>query len=791
MLQASEPLSPESAATQETSFRELAHWAIGILRRQLLVIALIGAMGTSLGVFYVRIAPSTYTAESRIAIDPRRVQLFPKATFSEGQIDTPALDSEIVLAQSEPVVLSVVNSLGLAKDPEFLKSKPPGVLGALLGFASHLFSLIKPTKPLSESEATKVAVTVLSKNLVVFRVGGSYNLSIQYQSANPERAVQIANAIVETYIAEQLEGKYEPTRRATQWLEGRIEELNQKLKTAERLVVDFKKNNDMITVDGRLVNEQRITELTTQLAIAQTRTTEAKARLDRLETVIRDNSTRAQMGTVADTLMDVTGQREAVEIGVRDTLNSGIVTQLRTRYLELVNREASWSRKYGANHGSVVNLRDEIRQIQSSFLAELKRLRETYISAYEVVKQEEQSLEKRLAEAVSRSQPINQAQVTLLELESNAKNLRTMYDNFQQRYADSLQQQVFPISDARITARAALPLEKSGPKIALILVMVSAGGLGFGVAVGILRELMDGSFYTKEQVESALQTPCIAVVPSLKGDNSYNGPTLMGSPKPMLSFDRGLDAGLNDQRTISRGPDICWAVLNSPFCRFAEGIRSIKLAVDLNRSAVNSKKVIGFISSLPHEGKSTIAASLALLMAQASARVILVDCDLRNPSLSRRLAPNADHGILEVTAGRTTLKNALWTDQSTNLTFLPAVTNNPRICSSDILSADATGKLFENLRSRYDYVLVDLTPLMPIVDARATTAFVDCYVCVIEWGRTTTDAVKHAFRDAHNISENMLGIVLNKADINRLRRYYPTGESYYRNKHYGQYGFTE
>src|SRR5215510_1278120 len=171
MLQPTEPLSLESAATQETSFRELAHWAIGIVRRQLLVIALIGALGASLGVFYVRTAPFTYTAESRIAIDPRRVQLFPKATFSEGQIDGTALESEIVLAQSEPVVLSVVNSLGLAKDPEFLKS--PGVLGALLGFASHLFSLIKPTKPLSEPEATKVAVRVLSKNLWVSRVGGS------------------------------------------------------------------------------------------------------------------------------------------------------------------------------------------------------------------------------------------------------------------------------------------------------------------------------------------------------------------------------------------------------------------------------------------------------------------------------------------------------------------------------------------------------------------------------------------------------------------------------------------
>src|ERR1700730_439697 len=712
MLQASEPLSLESAAMQETSIRESAHWAIGIVRRQVLVIALIGAVGTSLGAFYALIAPSTYTAESRIVIDPRRVLLFPKATFSEGQIDGPALDSEIELVKSDPVVLSVINGLGLAKDPEFLKS--PGVLGALLGFASHLFPVVKPTNLLSESEATRVALTVVSKNLLVFRVGFSYNLSIQYRSGNPERAVQIANAIAEAYIAKQLEVKYEPTKRASQWLEGRIKELNEKQKLAERLVLDFKKSHNMITADGKLVNEQMIADLSSRISSAKGRVSEAKARLDRIEMILLDN---AQMGTVADTLTKQTGATLA------DTLNSTVASQLRTRYLELVNREANWSRKYGANHLAVANLREQIHEIRGSFLDEMKRLRDTYLNTYEVVKLEEQDLTKRLDDIVLRSQPINQAQATLLDPESNAKSLRTMYDDFSQRYADSLQQQSFPISDASITTRADLPLEKSGPRKAFILVIAAAGGLVFGVAVGFLRELMDGSFHTTEQVERALQTPCIAVVPS---QNSDKGPTLMGNPKPMLSFDRGLGAGLNDQRTISRDPDICWAVLNWPFSRFAEAIRSIKLAVDLNGGAVNSKKVIGFTSSLPQEGKSTIAASLALHMAQAGARGILVDCDLRNPSLSRKLAPNTDHGILDVITGRMTLEEAVWTDQSTNLMFLPAVTNNRLRHSSDILSADATRKLFENLQSRYDYVLVDLAPLMPIVDTRATRAFVDC-----------------------------------------------------------------
>src|SRR5262249_38010592 len=156
-------------------------------------------------------------------------------------------------------------------------------------------------------------------------------------------------------------------------------------------------------------------------------------------------------GTVADTLIKQTGATLA------DTLNSQVASQLRNRYLELVNREASWSRKYGANHGAVVNLRSEIREIEGNFLDELKRLSDTYLNTYKVVKLEEQDLEKRLDDAVSRSQPLNQAQITLLDLESNAKNLRTMYDDFRQRYADSLQQQSFPISDSSITTRAALP----------------------------------------------------------------------------------------------------------------------------------------------------------------------------------------------------------------------------------------------------------------------------------------------------------------------------------------------
>jgi succinoglycan biosynthesis transport protein ExoP len=510
-----------------------------------------------------------------------------------------------------------------------------------------------------------------------------------------------------------------------------------------------------------------MSEITSQIADAHKNTSEAKARLDRIDAVIREDNFDPNAA-------------------VADSLNNPIITHLRTRYLEFVNREANYSRKYGANHLAVVNLRNQIRDLRKSILEELKRIRQSYLSDHEIAKQKEEGLEKRLAEVVSQSQTINQAQVPLRDLESSAKTSRTIYDNFLQRYAESLQQQAFPISDARILSSASPPTSKSSPKTALILLLAAAGGVVFGVAVGTLRELMSGSLWTKEQVENALQTACISVVPLVKGSKQ---PT-PGNPRRemLLSDQRPAE---DSSRIVPRDQEVIWTVLNSPFSRFAEAIRSIKLAVDLNSDARGCGSVIGFTSSLPQEGKSTIAASLALLIAQSGARVILVDCDLRNPSLSRKLAPKVEHGVLDVVVGNVCLDDAIWRESSTNLMFLPASTTTRNANSSEILAAAATKKLFEALQSMYDYVIVDLAPLMPIVDTRATTRFVDSYVFVIEWGCTGSDAIKHAFKGARNVYENLLGVVLTKVDIDRLSTYDPVGGNYYKNEYYAQYGMTD
>ena len=226
--------------------------------------------------------------------------------------------------------------------------------------------------------------------------------------------------------------------------------------------------------------------------------------------------------------------------------------------------------------------------------------------------------------------------------------------------------------------------------------------------------------------------------------------------------------------------------VDAPLSPYADAIRSIKLAVDFDKRArsQNTTKVIGITSCFSGEGKSTVAASTAALIARTGARVILVDSDARNPSLTRLLARDASVGFLDVLAGNVTLANALWRDQSTNMAFLPMARNVHSANATDLISSEAARLLSLQLRIDFDYVIVDLAPLISVVDVHAATNFVDSYLLVIEWGYTKVDAVQYALRNVPGIKENIVGAVLNKVDIDTLRSYDSYGAQYY----YGRSG---
>jgi exopolysaccharide transport family protein len=737
---------------------ETVNFAIGILRRQYVVILLTTVLAMAACMVYLRIMPPTYTARVQVLLASPKAQFIQQQSLlAEPAFDLNQIETQLQILKSRAIAVAVINQLKLSDDSELSGSGP--WLRAW-GSPPPRDQQSDPTDQPSED----VIAEFLSR-LSAERAGISNVIDVSYNSSNPVRAADIANAIARAYIADQLNAKFEANRSATNWLQERLRDIGDQALAAERAVGAYKSQNNIVSSEGKPIDEQQVSDLNARLVAARAQTSEASAKLNRYETMLRTNSTGpSSMGT-----LDAAGS---------DALSSPIINTIRQQYLELTRRESEWSARFGRDHLAVINLRMRMQDLRASILDEVKRLAEASRGELEVAKQRQQEIEKQLNKAVSQSHSANSAELTIRDLESRAKGLRNLHETFLQRFMGSTQQETFPITDARVISPASPSQTKTKPKPGLVLALGIVGGLAFGIGLGLLRDIMDRVFRTSAQIESTLELPCLSLVPLLRGLKPHKQ-----TKRPQQS-----DEELR-HRFISTHSAIHHAVVGMPLSRFTEAIRSIKLAVDLNPSKTPNQ-VIGITSALPNEGKTTIAATLAQLIGHSGKKVIIVDCDLRNPSLSASLAPNAVTGIIEIINGNRTLEETVWQDPKTNLVLLPAVKRGPLFHSSEILAAEEMRRLFDRLREVYDYIIVDLPPLAPLVDVRATSPLIDGFILVVEWGRSKIDVVQHALHTAPNIYESTIGAVLNKTDIKAMISYDNYRSDYYSDTHYARYRFT-
>lgn len=730
----------------------------GFLRRRYRLILLGLLLALPFGALYLYITPATYTASSVMMIEPRKSPLEP--LIGSALPDAVWIESQSIALKSLNIASYVVKQLRLADDPAFVRS-------GVWWLDKLLFRLGwgEDPEPRTELERVSAAIAALGDGLSIKRLGQSYMMQINFRSQNQEQAAKIANTMIDAYIFDQLNAKYQANRRASDWLQERLQALREQAAAAERAAIDYRAKNNIVATGAGLMNEKELSEISGGLVSARVHASDVQARLERLQAVRKAyQQDRPNSGEQDET--------------VPEAMSSGIITPLRAKYLDLVNREADWSLRYGKNHTAVNNLRNQIRDIRRSIGDELGRIEENLKSEYEIAKKREGEFDKSQAKLVSQSTETNQALVTYFSLDAAAKSYRRLYDNFLQRHTESVQQQTFPISEARQISSASAV--KTGPKTALVGLVTIVAGAMIGGGIAAFREIMDRKFRTREQVQSVLATDCLALVP-LVADNSKK--RIFSKPRRPLALEQRREerfdiSGRVGARNICITPKIMQMIIDAPACEYAEAIRSIKLTIDMNNQA--NAKIIGLTSSLPSEGKSTLAVAMATLIAQSGARVILVDCDVRHSSISRLLAPDANTGLLDVVAGTVDLADAVWTDEATQLEFLPvgeSVAN-----ATEFLASKAAKSLFDTLQIKYDYVIVDLAPLVASMDVRATSRFIDSYLLVVEWGSTKIDAVQYALRNAPSVHANMVGVVLNKVDMAVMGHYDSYGANYY----YGQ-----
>jgi succinoglycan biosynthesis transport protein ExoP len=739
-----------------------------ILRRRYLIVLICMLVSLVGGAAFLYTAKPMYTASATMLLEAKKTPFADSLLGNSSGPDAAGawFESQMMVLKSQPVVAYVVKQLRLADDPQFLRSENEvfdRVL-ARLGWGKSV--------PQSDAERFAAAVQVVMDGLGVKRTGPSYVVQIDFRSPNAEQGTKIANALIDGYISDQLNAKYQANRRAGDWLQERLQALREQAAAAERAVLEYKAKNNIVSAGGTLMSDKQLSETSGQLAAARARTSDTQARLDRIQAVRQVYQQDQPPASDADET-------------VSEAMSNAIIGGLQARYLELKNREIDWTVRYGKNHKAVETIRNQIRAMRRSIRDELGRIEETHRSELEIAKKRQDELEQGVAKLISQSTNTNQAQVILFSLEAAAQSYRKLYDNFLQRQTESVQQQSWPISDARPVSPAFAT--KTSPRPGMVwMVAVFVGGI-LGVGIAGIREIADRGFRTRDQVRSVLGTECLALVPLLtrkrrllmkSRQNGFSGWQALPAPRSRRG-DLAMAGSGAEPRCIGAAPEIMHTILDQPSSLYAEAIRAIKLTVDQKSEGEDAMKIVGLTSSLASEGKSSIAAAMATLIARSGARVILIDADVRNPTLSRALAPDASVGLLDVMVGAAPLADAIWTDPASNLSFLPTFAKGSLPHATEILASESARSLFNMLKIKFDYVIVDLAPLAAGMDVRAVSNLIGSYLLVIEWGATKRDAVQYALSHAPGVRANLVGAVLNKVDLAGMSRYDSHGVDYY------------
>lgn len=690
------------------------------VRRNIRLVVIITVLVTVFAVLLSLVLPAHYAGKTSIMLDARRTRVSDiESVVSSLPADTPAIRSEIDVICSRAVIDRVIDELSLMNDPSFNRS--------LRGFAwfSRLFASHKPEakERRTSDDRTRVA-TLLRKHLDAQNDGRSFIIHISYDDLDPVRAARIANAFADQYLVDQLEVKFDTTQRANTWLSKRLDALRNDVSSAEKAVEDFKSANNLVGVGEETITQKQLGTINAQLL---------EARASRSQTEARLNSVKGLSAEEVETSSTV--------------LTSLLIQELKKQEAEVRRKEADLSTRYGDRHPMIINTRNELRSIRDKVKEEINKIIAGFQNDYNIANAKVESLEKDLATLEAQTSTGNQAMVTLRQLQREAAANRSLYEGFLNRSKQVAESQDLQVADARIIARAEVPVKPYFPDTFIFMIMgIVLGGIG-GFVTALILEYLDRGIRALQFVEKNYKVPGLGMVP------------LAETAEGQLPTDY---------------------VLEKPLSAYAEAIRSVRTAIHFS-NVDNPPKVIVITSSLPNEGKTVFSTSFARILAKSGNKVLLIDSDMRRPRLHSLL--NLDKNkpdLARVLANEASFEEAIQKDVSgADIIIARAKTPNPQ----DLLSSKQMEKLLSTARQNYDTIILDAPPVMAVADAALTAKLADATVYIIRWASTPREVVAEGLRHFTNFNIKVAGVVLTQVNLQEQKQYGYGDYGYY----YGHY----
>jgi capsular exopolysaccharide synthesis family protein len=703
----------------EPQFSFTTFWHI-IIKRLTTIIAATVVVAVATAIYTFRLQP-VYRATASVDVETTSPQL---QTLSEVYRQTPGGDEEFLatqmqVLQSDSLAWTTIQQLGLDRDA------PPAPKNS-------------GQTPAQIARARRTDLIANFKgDLTIEPVKDSHILQVSYESENPELAANAVNRLVNNYIESSFQQQSEFTQRASGEMQNQLQELKAKVEKSQQALIDYERQNLIVNVgDKGNINDERLEQLNKDFTIAQ-------------GDLIQKQS-----------LYELAKANEG-QVGV--IVEDKVLQNLEGKYIDLKSAYADALGQYGPNFPKVTRLHDQLTQIQTAMESARKQAIEKVHNDYLAALSREKMLGDALAQEKGNVGARNETMIEHNILKRDFEINQQLYESLLQRLRDATLSASLQVTNVHFIDQASQPSRPIRPNRPRNLAAGLVVGLIIGVTLAFVREALDSSVRTTEEAERLVNAPALAVIPA--ETDGYRRKQLAAGPT-----------------TAAAGPNgVGLAVLKRPSSPMAESFRSLRTSVLLS-TAPRPPQTLLVTSAQMGEGKTSTATNLAMSFAQRQGPVLIIDADMRRPSVAKTLGVPNEKGLSSFLTGAHSLDEVLIQyERVPNLWILPAGPRPPD--PAELLSSHMMDATLKDLLKRFTQVVIDSPPLLLVTDAVILSAMVDGVILVVASGTTARGALTRAHRILDNAGSRVLGMVLNKVDM-RFDTYYgsyygPYQQAYY------------
>jgi succinoglycan biosynthesis transport protein ExoP len=703
-----------------------------LLKRKWTVLACLLTIVSVVAIASLKMTP-VYEASGSIAINKpdSGLNFNNSPTFNLDYYDPTEIETEVKILQSDLLALQVVKDLGLDRRPEFGGKAAP--LPSSLDLA--------PDSLQADPARTSGLLAGFRGNLKVTLAPNTHIIEVHFRSPDKDLAANVVNKLMEDYTENNFKSRFDSTMQASDWLSKQLVDLQMKVETSQEKLVRYQKEHEILGIDEKQnITTAKLDELNKALTAAESE------RMDK-ESVYR----LVESGD-ADTIASAATVLDAAGSGTQAA--SGLLDGLRTKEADTKIKVAELSTQFGPSYPKVTQLTGQLKEIDAQILLETRKVAGKVRGQYMAALQRENMLHDALEKQKQEENKLNESAIEYSILKRDLESYRTLYEGLMEKMKESAVSAGLKSNNFRIVDVARVPSAPVEPNIPRNLEFAFMLGLTSGVGLAFLLEGLDNTVRTTEQAQMISGLSPLGMIP-------------MGS--------RTAREGANPKRlAIATSKEAVELVTQArPHSQMAESYRALRTSLLLSNLGA-PPKVIMITSALPQEGKTTTSINCALVLAQKGVRVLLIDADLRRPSIHKTLGMGPRSGLSEVLTGSATVQSAtMWPDilrKFPTLAVLPAGTPPPN--PAELLASTYMRDLLEGLRGQYDHIVIDTPPALSVTDAVVLSPRADAIVLVIRSGKTTKQALRRSRDVLMQVNARVSGVLLNAVDLSSPDYYY-------------------